>query len=175
MKSIETRFAEAMDAIKKAKRTKQYEEASKQFTTGTTIEAKLNAAEAVLKDVGIVRESQPIRKHNGATDNYREGNPFGPTVEEWRESANNFSAGYIKEVTNPCAKGDKVLFDGLLKLGKVTEAQHAQLVGKKPAGYEQLNEKQRKEYDFARLIGINEADAFKVARMTGKTFREVSR
>jgi hypothetical protein len=174
MKSIETRFAEAMDALKKARRTKKYEEVSKTFTTTTTIEAKLNAVEAVLKDAGVVRETAPIKKNNGAGDNFVEGNPLR-TVEEFRESSNNFSPGYTKEKTDSCAKGDKVMFDGLLKLGKITEAEHRKLTGQKPEGYEKLSEQQRKDFDFARLIGISEGDAFKVARMAGTTFREVSR
>ena len=173
MKSIETKFAEAMDAIKKAGRTKKYEEACKTFTTTTTIEAKLNAAEAVLKDVGVVRakESTPVKKNNGAGDNYSENNPFRP-VEEFRE---NFSAGYVKEANKACPKGDKIMIDHMLKRGEITEAQHRQLLGLKPVEYDQLTEAQRKEYDFARLSGFSEGDAFKLARMAGTTFREVSR
>jgi hypothetical protein len=119
----------------------------------------------VLADVGVVRESKPIKKHNGAGDNYVEGNPFGPTAEEWRESANNFSPGYIKETADPCAKGDKVLYEAL----------GIPMPGAKPEGYEKLSEQQRKDFDFARLVGISEADAFKLARMTGGIYKEVSR
>src|ERR1700757_3758482 len=98
MKSTEIKFNEALAAIDKAGKRKQFDEKAKNCTT---IEAKLNCAEAVLKDVGIVRtkESTPPRLHNGASDNYREGNPLGPTVQEFRESANSFSPGYIKEST----------------------------------------------------------------------------
>ena len=172
MKSIETRFAEAMDALKKARRTKQFDEKAKGCTT---IETKLNAAEELLKDVGIVREVAPIRKHNGATDNFVEGNPFGPTAAEFRESSNSFSPGFIKEVTDPFAKGDKVMYDGWLKTGRITEAQHAKLLGNKPAGYDQLTETQRKEFDSLRLIHISEADAFKLVKGTVNNFREASR
>jgi hypothetical protein len=122
-----------------------------------------------------VRESKPVKKNNGAADNYVEGNPVGPTAQEFRESSNNFSPGYIKETTNPCAKGDKIMFDAWLKEGKITEAEYSKLTGNKPEGYEKLSEKQRKDFDFARAIGISEADAFKVAKMTGNTFKEVSR
>lgn len=173
MKDINTRFAEAVEALKKAGRTKKYEEVSKTFTTTTPIEAKLNAADAILKDAGIVRESRPVKKNNGAGDNFVEGNPLGLKVEEFRE---NFSTGYIKETTNPCAKGDKVLFDGLLKLGKITEAEHRKLTGNnKPEGYDKLSEQQRKDFDFAKAIGLSESDAFKLTKMTGSTFREVYR
>jgi hypothetical protein len=173
MKSIETLFAEAMEAVKKAGRRKQYEEATKTFTATTPIEVKLNTAEAVLKDAGIVRESKPIKKNNGTGDTFVEGNPLGRTVEELRES---FSSGYIKENNNPHAKGDKVLFDGLLKMGKITEAEHRKMTGNdKPEGYGKLSEQQRRDFDFARAVGINESDAFTLVNITGRPFKEVSR
>lgn len=169
MKSLETKFAEAMDAIKKAKCTKQYEEASKTFTTTTTIETKLNAAEAVLADAGVVREAQPIKKNNGRVENFVEGSPFN----EGRE----FSPGYVQGNTaaHLTEKSNKALADGLLKIGKITEAEYAKMTGAKPEGYDKLTDQQRKDFDFARLIGISEADAFKVAKLSGGNFREVSR
>lgn len=173
MKSTEIKFNEALAALDKAGKRKQFDEKVKGCTT---IESKLNAAEVVLKDVGIVRtkESTPPRLHNGTGDNFVEGNPLR-SVEEFRESANSFSPGYTKEATDPFAKGDKVMADGLLKLGKITESEHRKLTGAKPQGYNQLTEQQQKDFDFARLIGISEADAFRVAKMSGSTFREVSR
>jgi hypothetical protein len=205
-----------MDALKKAGRSKQFDEKAK---GRTSIEAKLNAAEAVLKDAGILRESStktdrmtevmqqlsneqhrvfseqrkknanmgyeeqlklaeailsgefkpPTKKNNGGSDNFNESNPWNG------DRTNNFSPGYITETTNPCEKGDKIMIDWLLNNGKITEAQHRKLTGQKPEGYEQLSEQQRKEFDFARLIGISESDAFKVARITGSDLREVSR
>jgi hypothetical protein len=68
-----------------------------------------------------------------------------------------------------------VMFGGLLKLGKITEAEHRKLTGQKPEGYNQLTEQQRKEFDTARLCLFSEADAFKLARMSGSNFKEVSR
>lgn len=178
MKSTERRFAEAMDAIRKAGRVKQFDEAVKNCTT---IESKLCAAEAVLKGVGIipVKESKP-RLHNGATDNFVENNPLGRTVEEFRESANSFSPGFIKETISPYTGGDKALADGLLRLGKITEAEHRQLTGAKPAGYDQLNDKGKREFDFARAIGISEAGALQLAKgnsifKDGDALKEVSR
>jgi hypothetical protein len=149
MKSMYTRFNEALAAVKKAGRTKQYEEASKTFTSTTTIETKLNAAEAVLKNAGVVPTNESTSK-----------------VEEFREDSNNFAPGYVKEVKDPCAKGDKVLFDGLLKLGSITEAEHSKLTGKKPEGYDKLSEQQRRDFDFARAVGLSEADAFTLTKMT---------
>jgi hypothetical protein len=212
MKSIETKFAEAMDALKKAGRTKQFDEKAKGCTT---IEAKLNCAEDVLKAAGIIREQEstkpankkttvqesesvedieevkrdcpflfdveprsqattkesaaPVRKHNGSAENFVEGSPFNG------DRGRSFSAGYIIKEVADLGKGDKIMFDGLLKLGKITEAEHSKLTGAKPDGYNQLTEQQKKEFDFARLIGISESDAFRVAKMTGSNFREVSR
>lgn len=216
MKDINTRFAEAVEALKKAGRTKQFDEKVKGCTT---IEAKLNAAEAVLKDAGIVRESAsnlpttmgevvkqlsddqykvfseqrrkntnmswedqyklaeailkgefkpPIKKNNGAADKFVEGNPFN--------QGDNFSTGYVKEtIKSHLQKGDKVLFDGLLKLGKITEAEHSKMTGKKPEGYDKLTEQKRKDFDFAIAVGLSESDAFKLVEFTGTTFKEVSR
>ena len=171
MKSIEVRFSEALAALRKAGRTKQFDEKAKDCTT---IEAKLHAAEAVLKDAGVVRESWPVRKHNGAGDNFVENNTFN-RVEEFRESGNSFSPGYIQDAKNITAKSDRLLFDGLLKVGGLTEAEHSKLTGKKPEGYDKLTEQKRKDFDFARAVGLSESDAFKLVEITGNTFKEVSR
>ena len=151
MKSIEIKFAEAMDALKKAGRTKLFDEKAKGCTT---IEAKLNAAEAVLAEKGIVREA--IRKHNGVADN---GN-----ITEFSESGNSFSAGYVKEPTDPFTKADKILYEAL----------GIPMPSGKPAEYDKLNEGQKKEFDFARLIGLTEVDALKLVKATGG-YKQVSR
>lgn len=164
MKSVETKFAEALTALKIAGRTKKFDEASK---TCTTIESKLIAAEAVLAEKGIVREA--VKKNNGAAENFVENNPWNG------DRGNSFSEGYIKETTNPCAKGDKIMFDSWLKEGSITEAQYRKLTGQKPEGYDKLTEAQRREFDFARKCGISEADAFKLVKIAGGTFKEVSR
>jgi len=183
MKSLETRFAESMDALRKAGRMKQFDEKLKPIKETAeasgkkvAIEVQLNCADAVLKDAGIVRESRPpIRMHNGAGDNFVEGNPLGQKVEEFRENSNSFSPGFIKETTNIFAEGDKVIADWMLQKGKITEAEHRKMTGQKPEAYEKLTEQQRKEFDFARAIGLNETDAFKLVNLAGSTFREVSR
>lgn len=216
MKSIELKFNEALAAIDKAGKRKTFDEKAKHCTT---IEAKFNAAEAVLKSAGIVREQEPskpadkktkvqenvqeseavedleevkrdfhflfdvepkphtstnkesvrsIKKNNGSVDNFVENNPFN----DGRSSS--FSPGYIKQSSEEmCAKGDKVMFDGLLKLGKITEAEHKKLTGAKPEGYTKLNEQQRKDFDFCRMSGLSEAQAFTFVNTKG--FREVSR
>jgi hypothetical protein len=113
------------------------------------------------------KEAKPaIRKHNGTVDNFNEKNPFNGDRQAFSEN---------DAPKNIFTKGDRVLYDWLRSSGKITEAEHAKLLGKKPEGYEQLSEQQRKDFDFARLCGISEADSFRVARMTGSTFKESRR
>ena len=45
----------------------------------------------------------------------------------------------------------------------ITEEQKRKLKGEKPAAYANLTEAKKKEYDFARAIGLNESDAMLVA------------
>jgi len=49
------------------------------------------------------------------------------------------------------------------------------MTGNKPEGYDKLSEQQRKDFDFARAVGISEADSFTLVQMTGRTFKEASR
>jgi hypothetical protein len=185
MQSLEVKFNSALAELKKKATATKYDEVCQQYMPLTTIEAKLNCIEQALKTV--LKESNtlnltdieeakrdhailfgvepkrtttnkesaaPIRKHNGTADNFNEGNPL------------HRSEGRPAQVTetnnDTCSKGDKVLADGFLKLGKISESEHAQLVGKKPVGYERLTTAQRRDFDFARLVGISEADAFKL-------------
>lgn len=198
MKSVEVKFNEALEKLKKISASKYEEVWGKIRQAGfLPIETQLNMVEAGIAEVkesapvlGLTNideakrdyavlfgvepkaqattkeKAQPIKKNNGAAENFVEGSPF------------NGDRGNATTESNPrkdvCSTSDKILFDGLLKLGKITEAEHRKLTGKKPEGYEQLSEQQRKEFDFARLIGIGEADAFTLAKMTS-TFKEVSR
>ncbi len=110
----------------------------------------------------------PIKKNNGASQNFVEGSPFNGD-RSTATAENNPSKDVV-------AKSDKALADGLLKVGAITEAEHKKLTGNgKPDGYEKLTEAQRKEFDFARAVGISEADAFRLLAITGNTFKEVSR
>jgi hypothetical protein len=211
MKSIDVKFSEALDALKKAGRTKQYEETSKNCTT---IEAKLNCAESVLKDAGIVpvkeatssmeevikslsheqyqlfskkraakhmmsfeeqrklaegilagdiKESAPIRKHNGAADTFVEGNPFGRTEQ--------FSPGYVTETDGgKTMEKRKLMVESVAASMNCSKKEARAFLGlppKQPKGRKDLSEGQKKEFDFARMIGISEADAFKLVELTG--------
>jgi hypothetical protein len=196
MKSIHNKLNEALAAIDKAGKRKQYNEAVR---PEMTTETRLNAAESILNatisnkfgeaakpvnqfkanadaldealsEPGVAilfgktpkttkENATPIKKNAGAAEMFVEGSPF---------NGDRSNTTVVPETKKDVySKGDKALADGLLKLGKITEAEHAKLTGNaRPQGYEKLSEKQKKEYDFARLIGINESDAFKVARLS---------
>ena len=197
MKSLEAQFAEALEQLKKASASK-YNTVFDECQKLSTLERKLNCVEAALKgtvkesanslklenideakrDFGVLfgvepkttttnNESAPIKKHNGAVENFVEGSPFNG-------DRGNVITGN-NTPNNVCAKGDRVMFDGLLQLGKITEAEHKKLTGNKPEGYEKLSEQQRKEFDFCRAIGISEADSFRLTKIAGSTFKEVGR
>lgn len=98
----------------------------------------------------------PIRMNNGRSENFVENNPFndgrGNTVTETNNTRKDIFA-----------KGDKVLREAL----GIPEV-------KPSAEYEKLTEGQKKEFDFARAIGISESDAFTVVKITGG-YKQVSR
>ena len=108
-----------------------------------------------------------IKKNNGSSENFVEGSPFNGD-----RSKATVTEDKGKDLA---AKSDKALADGLLKVGGITEAEHRKLTGAKPSGYAELTEAQKKEWDFAKAVGINESDCFKLAKMSGSTFKEVSR
>lgn len=192
MKSVEVLFSEALAKLKEAS-AKKYDEVFSKFPQGATIEAKLNAVEAALATVkesanplgltdieeakrdpavailfGVEQRqttttnkehAAPIKKNNGAGDTFTEGNPFN--------GGRGSSATAITEASSTrkdiFAKGDKIIKEAL----GITEA-------KPSAEYAMLTEGQRKEFDFARAIGISEADAYKVVAITGG-YKQVSR
>jgi hypothetical protein len=162
MKSVEKKFAEACEALRKAKKFKRFEEKQrilKETVPHPAVEVLLNMADAVLAEEGIVRESTPIKKHNGVADNGRGG------FEVFTESANSFSEGYVTTKRNLFAKGDKALFNVMESEGRITSEQKRTLLGEQPSEYDNLTEQQKKDFAFARAIGLSESDAFKVVRM----------
>jgi hypothetical protein len=197
MKSLEVKFNEALAELKKKLSKKKYDEVCQQYMPLASIEAKLNCVEAALgtlsesanplklenideakRDYAVLfgvepktqattteKSAQPIKKHNGSADNFVEGSPL---------NGDRGKAFTNTDTRVEVSRGDKALADGLLKLGKITETEHAKLVGKKPEGYEQLSEQQRKEFEFARMIGLSEVDAFRLVNITGG-YKEVSR
>lgn len=187
-KSIHVKLNEALEALDKAGKRKQYNE---KVQPQMNVESRLNLAEAILsgkstptkesasrfleelveaqREYGVLFGGQPavsneivkppIVKHNGVADNG--GASVGMTENNTRKDI--------------FAKGDKVMFDSMLRRGEITEAEHCKLTTGKPAEYKQLSEAQKKEFDIAQFVGINEADCLRLARMSGTNIREVSR
>ena len=190
-KSVEVKLNEALDKLKKTSAKKYKEVFSKMreaFTpiegsTSTPIERQLAMVEAAL---GIVKESKsskdflvrmtalteelnesveprqantPISKKNGA--DFVEGNPF------------NITEGRRPGVTN-ITESDKItqrkkrMFKHLVEGGKDPREARAFLGIEEPLP-EGLDERQAKEYKFARRCGISEADAMTLAKMPLRT------
>lgn len=135
MKSIETQFAEAMDALRKVGKQEVFSEKAAKLIT---IESKLNCAEEVLKSARV------IRKHNGAADNGH----------EFRES---FSGDYVSEVTDPREAQVK----SYMLTCNISENDARKVLGLAP---KEFNRRQAAEYQFAKGIGLSEADALRLAK-----------
>lgn len=160
MKSVELKLNEALAALDKAGKRAKFDEQLKPIKdkaegAPVPIEVQLTLAETTL------RESNIVRKHNGASETFVEGNPFN----EYRGSS--FSEGYVQETSNtPTAEGDKLILESLESLGEITSEQKRVALGLPPAEYTNLNESQKREFDFARSIGINEVDALRLTKIT---------
>jgi hypothetical protein len=187
MQSIELKFHEALETLKEKASASKYNQVCGEYSKLSTIEAKFNCVEAAIAKV--IKESDPmgltnideakkdpsvamlfgnapgvekpiteagqrtIAKHNGAAHNFVEGSPF-----------NEGGSSTITETTTRkdiFAGGDAIINESL---GLTADQQRA-LSGKQPTAYDTLTAKQKKDFDFARLIGLNEADSFKVAKL----------
>lgn len=143
MKSLAQKLGELTEKIADKGKWSAYVEAVKNCTS---LEAKINAAESVLRTIKEVSESRgPITKHNGVADNGHES---------FTESARR---GAMTETTIPT--GDAALYKGL----GISEADQRRLNGLPPAG-ESLTPSQLREFRFLRSIRLSEADALKGAR-----------
>jgi hypothetical protein len=148
MKSIETKFAEACDALRKANKFTKFREVC---PIGSNIEAQLNCAEAVL--TGKVEEAETarrtVRKHNGAGDN---GSWFA-------ESANG---GTFAEKSDPFAKADTLICESL----GLSDADTRRVLGRAPAEIESLGAAAVAEYKFCLGINLTEAQAIVSVKKT---------
>lgn len=148
MKSIETQFAEALEALNKVGKRAKFNEKNK---ITSPIEVQLNLAEAMLK------ESRVIRKHNGVADNFIEGNPFGEQL---------ITESYVTETDNsPVVAMQEASVERLKKTG-LSEATARGIFGlpakKAPEG---LTRRQLADYNFAVRCGLKESDALQLAKM----------
>jgi hypothetical protein len=144
MKSIEVKFSEACEALKKANKFDKFREAC---PIGSTIEAQLNCAEAVLS--GKVQEAEAAKryvvKHNGASDN---GHLF-------TESAGmELSADEVTALNNIEAQIKSTMI-----LSRISEADARRVLGLPPVEIVKLGRHAVADYSAARSLGFSEADA----------------
>jgi hypothetical protein len=135
MRSLEAKLNEALEKMTSKQRDKFYESRK----SGSPIEVQLNCADAVL--AGKVKESAPVRKHNGAGDNGR-----------ITESAN------ITE-TDVIPTGDAAWWRGF----GLSENDQRKLAGLPPVGTN-LTPNQLREYRLLKSIRLSEADAVRGAQ-----------
>ena len=195
MKSVEIRFNEALAVLKAKTSPAKFTEVAEKYSKLPTIEAKLNCVEAAIAEVvkendplGLTsieevmtdpsvailfgreprqvaqptREAAPIKKHSGSAEHFVEGSPFN--VIEGRSAA--FVEGASPD--SIFAKADAIMLETMTHPDTkqpLTEAEKAKVRGGKPAAYANFTETQKKDYDFARLVGISEADALRVATL----------
>jgi len=192
MKSIEIKFNEALTELKAKASATKYNEVSEKLSTLPTIETKLNCVEAAIAQA--VKESDPfgsheldealsdpsvailfgrepkqattkeaapvVKKHNGAVENFVEGSPLNEGRRQVITETNTRK--------NIFAKGDAIMIENMthpITKQPLTEAEKRSLTGGKPAEYGSLTERQKKEFDGARLFNISEADSLKLAKM----------
>jgi hypothetical protein len=104
-----------------------------------------------------------IRKYNGAAHN---------GYEKFREADYSQQTGKSLIRGNdggPILECDRLLVESLThptEHRKLTEAEKRKLLGLPPAEYDNFTEAQKKDFDFARAVGISEADALKLSGMT---------
>jgi hypothetical protein len=127
-------------------------------------EDQLKLAETILSG----EFKSPVVKNNGAGQNFVEGSPFNG------DRANSYSPGYITVTetgeTSETIKKKKLMVESVAAGMGISKAEARGVLGlpaKQPKGRKDLTEGQKKEFDFARMIGISEADAFKLVELTG--------
>ena len=158
MKSVENKFHEALSALDKAGKRKQFDE---KVQAGWTIETKLNCALTVLEGSGIVesitesgwsltfKKAPPVKKNNGVRDNFLEGNPFNET----RPTATNITEA------DSIIKEKEVTVKSLCESHGMTEVEARTIMGLPAKTPDGLTERQAIEYHLVRAMGLNEADA----------------
>jgi hypothetical protein len=98
----------------------------------------------------VIKESQPIKKNNGASHNGGEA---------------------ITEVDRTNTKKEN-LVAGVMRSNNMSEAEVRGVLGLKPKSPDGLTKQQAFEYRFAKAIGLSEADSLQVAKLTN--IREVN-
>ena len=160
MQDIFITLTEALAALDKINKRSVFEE---KLNTMKQKAGKLPSAEAQLQCAEeVLKASRYIRKYNGRAHNESAGATL--IVES------DGGSSYVSETADPFEATDKVIMESLTHpetKRPITEAERRTIKGEKPAGYADLTESQRKEFDFAKMIGISEADCFKLVQITG--------
>ena len=189
MKSIEVNLTEALEKLKKSTSASKYKEVCEKLPTLLPIEAALKFVEEKLK----ITESNPLGL-NGFEEFTEDAKRDFPALfgVEPREVASTSTSKLLTEAEkaqrtikkhngvadnhgtftegdntpkNIFAKGDRVLIEADFKRGKITAEQRRMLLGEKPAEYANLNERQKKTFDEARLFNISEADSLRLTKI----------
>jgi hypothetical protein len=95
------------------------------------------------------KRMRTIKKHNGPADN----------------GSADTSAFTENRPHDIFAKGDRMMIEADFKHGKITAEQKRVLLGEEHPDVASLTETQKKEYKFARLIGISEVDSLKLVKI----------
>ncbi len=164
MKSVETKFNEALSALDKAGKRKQFDQ---KVQAGWTIETKLNCALTVLEGSGIVesisesgwgltfKKVAPVKKNNGIGDNFLEGNPFNET----RPTVTNITEA------DPIIKEKEATVKSLCESHGMTEVEARGIMGLPAKTPDGLTKRQATEYHLVRAMGLNEADAIALVKV----------
>jgi hypothetical protein len=157
MKDVYTLFNEALAELRKSPAKEKKFRSLVPLGAKVAVEVQLNCANEIL--AGKVTESTtPITKHNGASENFTEGSPLN----EGRSQIITETSNTRKDIF---AKGDAIMIEAEFKRGKITAEQRRVALGGKPAEYANLTERQKKEFDGARMLNFNESDSLVLARM----------
>jgi hypothetical protein len=191
MKSIENKFAEALEALDKAGKRKRFDEASKNCGT---IESKLNCAESILgarisdrfgeaaktnnplglEDIEESKRAFPLLFGLDPKPATREAAPVRKNngrVENFVEGS-PFNEG--RPTTEERVDPREAQVKNYMLTCKISEADARRVLGLAPKEVVALGKAASAEYQFARSIGISESEAMKLVNLTGG-YKQVSR
>jgi hypothetical protein len=175
MKSIYILFSEALAALKATASASKYEEVYNSFPKRATVEVQLNIVEATLAELtGLTVTEVNSQLHKGVAFTIKESASRLENIEEHQTrikknngAADNGHGEAITEVDRTITKKE-ALVESVMKSENISEAEARVVMGLKPKGPEGLTRAQLVEYNFARRIGISEADSLVLAKLPFK-------
>jgi hypothetical protein len=196
MKSIELLFNESLEALKSLS-TSKHDEVFNSLPKGAPIEVKLNrVAEALAELTGLTFTEVNRQLNNGDKFTIKESASNVESIDEAKRDYAFFGLAprkeVIKEVTRiPKNNGasdnghgeaitevdrtttkKEALVQSAMRSTNMSEAEVRATLGLKPKSPDGLTKQQVFEYRFAKAIGLSEADAMNVAKLTN--IREVN-